>query len=276
MLCYRGGVHPEVTRRELLAGAVAAFHPPSLAAPQAKVQPKTFLRSVRVQTATDLGRMEDFYRKNLGFATESRSSTELCLIAGESRLRFVHVEAEGDGPLTHFAFNIPQNMIRSALDYAQDRFEVNVPSPSECPDSYPKEIYHFHHWNAHSVFFWDPGYNLVEFIARHDLDNSEPGKFGPRHIRCLSEIAFGVKDNEPSLHVQKRLGLPSYPNRTASGGVLGDPNGLLLFFAVGRTWGGTSGPRKTLQTHKTEVEIAGPTRKTVDVPGYPFRISVVP
>lgn len=256
-----------------MAGAIAAIHMPSLFKPQAKVKPKTFIKSVRVQTASDLKAMEDFYRDHLGFKTESLTKSELCLIAGGSRLKFTKVEAEGEGPLTHFAFNIPQNMIRSALEYSQKRFEVNVPDPSECADSYPKEIYHFHHWNAHSVFFWDPGFNLVEFISRHDLDNSASGAFGPKHIHCISEIAFGAKDAAAHDHIQRELSLPTYP-KTAPRGVLGDQNGLLLFFNVGRRWGGVTGPRKTLLTHKTEVELSGPSAKTVQVPGYPFTVTV--
>ena len=265
-----------ITRRELMAGAIAAMHMPGLALFKEKVKPKTFIKSVRVQTAADLKAMEDFYRDHLGFKTESLTKEELCLIAGGSRLKFTKVDAAGEGPLTHFAFNIPQNMIRSALEYAQKRFEVNVPGPSECAADYPKEIYHFHHWNAHSVFFWDPGFNLVEFISRHDMDNNASGAFGPKHIHCISEIAFGIRDNAPSLYLQKELSVPSYPNKSVPGGTLGDQNGLLLFFSVGRTWGGTSGPRKTLQTHKTEVEIAGPSAKTVKVPDYPFTVNVTP
>ena len=264
-----------ITRRELMAGAIAAMHMSGLALFQEKVKPKTFIKSVRVQTAADLKAMEDFYRANMGFVTESRTKSELCLIAGGSRLKFTKVDVEGEGPLTHFAFNIPQNMIRSALEYSQKRFEVNVPSPSECADDYPKEIYHFHHWNAHSVFFWDPGFNLVEFISRHDLDNSASGAFGPKHIHCISEIAFGAKDAAAHDYLRSELSMPTYP-RGAPAGTLGDQNGLLLFFNVGRTWGGTSGPRKTLQTHKTEVEIAGTYAKTVLVPGYPFTVSVKP
>ncbi len=257
------------------AGVVAALHIPGPAMLQGKVKPKTFIKSIRVQTAVDLKAMEDFYRQNLGFATESVTKSELGLIAGGSRLKFTKVEVEGEGPLTHFAFNIPQNLIRSALEYTQKRLEVIVPSPSPCAVDYPKEIYHLHHWNAHSVFFWDPAFNLLEFISRHDMDNDASGEFGPKHIHCISEIAFGAKDGAAHAYLQKELSLPTYPH-AAPPGTLGDPNGLLLFFNVGRVWGGTSGPRKTLQTHKTEVEIAGATANTVQVPGYPFQVKVTP
>jgi len=266
-----------LTRRELMAGAIAAFHLPGLAAfPQTGlIKPKTFIKSVRVQTAADLKQMEDFYRKNLGFATESITSTELSLIAGESRLRFSKVEVEGEGPLTHFAFNIPQNMIRSALDWTKSRLEVIVPGPQDCDADYPKEIFHFHHWNAHSVFFWDPGFNLVELISRHDLDNSASGAFSPKHIHCISEIAFGARDGAAHGHVKRELGLPDYP-RGAPPGSLGDQNGLLLFFNVGRLWGATSKTPKRLQTHWTEVELVGKTTKAVQVPGYPFTVRTTP
>lgn len=260
-----------------MVGAIAAMHLPSLGKlhGQAKIKPKTFIKSVRIQTAVDLKAMEDFYRKNLGFATASRTPEELCLIAGESRLKFVKVEAQGEGPLTHFAFNIPQNMIRSALEYTQERIEVIVPGPQQCDIDYPKEIFHFHHWNAHSVFFWDPAFNLVEFISRHDLDNDAGGKFGPNHIHCISEIAFGAKDGAAHDHIKKELRLPTYPIG-APAGALGDQNGLLLFFNVGRLWGSTSKTPKRLQTHFVEVEIAGASAKSVRVPDYPFIVTAKP
>lgn len=264
-----------ISRREVIAGAIAALHTPTFGMFQGKVRPKTFIKSVRIQTSADLKAMEDFYRANLGFATESVSGSELCLIAGASRLKFTKVDVDGEGPLTHFAFNIPQNMIRSALEYTMKRLEVIEPGPGEWADDYPKQIYHFHHWNAHSVFFWDPAFNLVEFISRHDLDNSASGPFGPKHIHNISEIAFGAKDGAAHGHVQEALGLPTYP-LGAPAGALGDQNGLLLFFNVGRVWGGASKIRKRLQTHKTEVELAGREAKTVKVPDYPFTITVSP
>ena len=43
----------------------------------------------------------------------------------------------------------------------------------------PPDIVDYSHWNAHSIFFLDPGGNVVEYIARHDLKNGAPGAFSP-------------------------------------------------------------------------------------------------
>ena len=69
----------------------------------------------------------------------------------------------------------------------------------------------FSHWNAHSVFFYDPAGNVVEYIARHDLKNAAPGGFGSADILYASEIAWIVDDVAATASTLKKVvGIDQY------------------------------------------------------------------
>ena len=72
----------------------------------------------------------------------------------------------------------------------------------------PPDIVDYSHWNAHSIFFLDPGGNVVEYIARHDLKNGAPGAFSSRDILGTSEIALIVDDVPATVtHLRSALAL---------------------------------------------------------------------
>lgn len=219
--------------------------------------------------------MEAFYCGKLGLNKTLLTRTTLSIKAGGTELTFTKTSAMGEGPLTHIAFNIPQNKIRTALDWTKKRVEV-IPAWGNLTDpAYPKDIIHFRHWNAHSIFFWDPAHNLVEFIARHDLANDDRGDFGPRDIQCLSEIGLAVKDPAQfAKFLNSKAGIPAYPAGTAPAFAMGDENGLLLCLLQGQVWGEHTATPRTWNPYKTEIELAGASGKTLTYPGYPFSIKM--
>ena len=59
---------------------------------------------------------------------------------------------------------------------------------------YPPEVVDYSHWNAHSIFFLDPAGNIVEYIARHDLNDGDASPFSWGDILYASEIGLIVDD----------------------------------------------------------------------------------
>lgn len=146
---------------------------------------------------------------------------------------------------------------QAPLEWQQARCPI-IPTPARARDpEYPIEVRHFPHWNAHSLFFWDPVGNLLEHIARHDLDNSREGDFGTGDILNISEIAFVVDDQQQMARAMNReLGLDVYPKTTSSWWAMGDENGLMLAIPK-RIWGENLPDPKRFGVHRTEATIRG-------------------
>ncbi len=141
---------------------------------------------------------------------------------------------------------------------------------------------HFRRWNAHSVFFWDPAGNVVEYIARHELADppgvSPDRSFSSRDILYASEIAF-VVDDVPSAGsaLETAFSLRRYRNASEVFHAAGDERGLLLVFARGREIGDRLRDRPAAAAvfrTRARIRAAGPSR--YGVAGYPYEITVTP
>src|SRR5690606_32649521 len=111
-------------------------------------------------------------------------------------------------------------------------------------------------WNAHSVFFFDPAGNVVEYIARHDLANAAPGDFGVDDILYASEIAFVVDDVPGAAEtLAEAAGAGLYRGSSDQFAAVGDELGLLLVMKRGRV-----------------ISFDSPERKAVDV--FPSRAAI--
>ena len=178
-------------------------------------------------------------------------------------------------PFYHFAFNIPENKIFKARDWQLKRTSLSA-APSHMIDSgYPDDIRHFRNWNAHSIFFWDPAGNLVEYIARHDLPNKGDGNFSNKDILCASEIAFIVDNTEVAADEMKtNFNLIQYRGGDENFRAIGDENGLLLMIRKGRIWESHTNISRTPSTIKTAVTIRAEKKGMWMPKDYPFEINV--
>ena len=230
--------------------------------------------------------MRNFYHKKIGFAVVKEGPTELTLQAGATQLTFVkalpeHIKGNGGRgngePMYHFAFNIPRNKIEAARKWQLERTPL-VPPRSEVRDSkMPAEVWHFRHWNAHSVFFFDPAWNIVEYIARHDLKNDAGADdhFDVKDIHCASEIGYVTTRADQSKTIafmRDKLGLSEYP-RGAEPWAMGDERGLLLCLArAGEQWAEHTKTPVNWGIFPTECTIRGPKTGTYDIAGFPFSV----
>ncbi len=250
------------------------------------------IREIRLQTAVPLATMKDFYHQRIGFNVVEETASRIAFQTGASRLVFEpwqtpnppadggRIDAAGRGsgePMYHFAFNIPENKIRAARDWQRQRTKL-VPTPPQLIDpDYPSDVRHFANWNAHSVFFFDPAFNIVEYIARHELDNASatPERFGVEDILYASEIGFVVSEADREEFARKvgaQCNLHEYP-LGSDPWAMGDEHGLLLVLGrLGELWGDNTETPVRWGTFPTQVTVRRPVGSESPFQGLPYEI----
>lgn len=245
-----------------------------------KAQPYTNqarIRHLNLQTAAPLPKMKRFYHETLGLPVVEEKSDQLTIETGSSRITFRPAKETGSKPFYHFAFNIPENKIVAAREWQLKRSPL-MPIPENLRDSrYPDDVVNYSHWNAHSIFFFDPAENVVEYIARHDLKNAAGGGFSAKDILCASEIAYVADDVEAAAkQIKETAGLAQYRGGSDQFMALGDEAGLLLIMKRGRMISFNATPSKHVTVFPTEVAISGPHAKEHLDPHFPYRLIVSP
>jgi catechol-2,3-dioxygenase len=280
-------LNPLLSRRGFLSGTIgsAAFfaaHSIDAREPTDEKKPpkqpaEPLIHSLELLTSAPLDKMQEFYHKKLGFRIEEKRKEQnrLTILAGKSRITFVKAGKKGGDPFYHFAFNIPENKILKARNWQKERTEL-LPIPERLRDSkFPDDIVNYRHWNAHSVFFFDAAGNVVEYIARHDLDNGTKGEFSPDDILCVSEIGFIVdKVVEAADAIKKAVGLEQYRNGDDQFTALGDEQGLLLVMKRGRVISFDSKEKKAVDVFQTAATVRGSNAAKFKVDGFPYEIAM--
>ncbi len=125
---------------------------------------------------------KQFYKDTLCFELLCDSKEKVSFKTGTSILSFVSVETPVNP--SHFAFNIPSNQAEDALKWLQERVEV-LPSGDDL-------ISDFVDWNAKAIYFYDNDRNIVEFIARKNLEINSNVAFSSKSVVSISEMAIAV------------------------------------------------------------------------------------
>ncbi len=193
-----------------------------------------YISGISLKTDAEIGQLVEFYGTKLGFPVISQSEDSCRFQTGESTLAFERVR-DGSSPFYHFAFNIPENKIKAAEQWQAARSEFIQPQARlNDPAMKSTNIVHFRHWDAHSVFFYDPAGNVVEYIARHTMDNAADGKFSAKDILYLSEMGLVTdKVSRTANGVKNRTGLSTYKSSSENFHALGNEGGLIIFFKQG-------------------------------------------
>ncbi len=276
-----------IDRREFLAGASVSALLGTLHEPIAWAAPRPgpsvldpsgppLIQSLRLLTAAPFAKMKEYYHGLLGFPVLAEERAVITFGAGLTPITFVKATPEQGRPFYHFAFNIPENKLLAARKWQLQRTGLIVTPPRQRDPKFPDDVRHFRNWNAHSVFFWDPADNLLEYIARHDLKNtaSDPEMFSTRDILYASEIGF-IVDDQPATAttLNKHLGLQVYPQGSSFWWAMGDELGLLLCIPR-RKWGTPPDKVKTFGVYPTQATIRGQKKTRYTIPNYPYDISV--
>ncbi|MVT12621.1 VOC family protein [Chitinophaga tropicalis] len=202
------------------------------------------MRIKRIELLTnDIIQTKLFYTRTLQFSIQYETNNSISFKTGASILTF-RQDNSILSPVYHFAFNIPHNQLEEAIIWMTGKAELlSVTSESKTAD--------FSHWNANAVYFSDNSGNILELIARHDLDNGSDTPFSSDSIQCISEIGIAV-DNVPLFMdcAIKDHGLNIFSKQQPQEkfAALGDDNGLLIIAETDRNWFPTSVPARKFPT----------------------------
>ena len=179
------------------------------------------LQQIQIQT-NNIQETETFYNDILGLKILEKKSDSLTIQVGSSILKFIE-NPEFDS-IYHFAFNIPENKLEEAIQWCADKVDLIIIQDKRI-------IANFETWNANAIYFYDNNGNLLEFIARHDLDNFQIKEFSSKSILNISEI--GIVDENP-MELGEQL-IESYDLKffeknfnSETFAAIGDDEGLLI------------------------------------------------
>jgi catechol-2,3-dioxygenase len=179
----------------------------------------------------DLSTQRHFYANVLRLPVTLTHDT-LTVQAGATQLIFVQTQTP---VVYHFAFNIPENQLRNAKAWLNQRAPL-------AKNAAGVDEYDFTDWNAHAVYFYDPAGNILELIARHTLPNATTVPFNQQQILNVSEIGFATDDVPVTVRImQTQFGLSSYGAGSDTFAAVGDEHGLFIVVKRGREWHPQSG-----------------------------------
>lgn len=188
-----------------------------------------FIKEINLLTA-DKASTKNFYHHILQLPIAIEDNAFISFHAGLSLLTFHEVKEKK--PVYHFAFNIPCNKIEEALHWLELKVKIITPDTEH-------KIVDFKNWNAKAIYFFDNAGNLLEFIARFDLQNEDVKKFTSNLIISISEIAVvtgnvlkTANDLIHSFNINYFTKQPHAEDFAA----LGDDDGLFILSKTGRNW----------------------------------------
>jgi len=196
------------------------------------------IKKLKLQTAF-VKTLQEFYSSILELPVQSVDEREIYIKIGDSELIFT--EAKTGEPFYHYAINIPANKIEEAKAWVSNKVKLLW------MEDYRNDIADFVNWHAKSVYFYDPAGNILELIARFDLDNSVSETFSPSQLLSLNEVGLVFKDekfeseiallkNSYSLsYFDKQPPLPKFR-------AMGDDHGLFVIVPEHRNWYPTEKP----------------------------------
>jgi len=200
--------------------------------------------------AKNLDAQSKFYAEKLGLPVTVEKD-QVFVQGGTTELIFKKAPADFKG-FVHLAFNIPENKLDDAHEWLDARTTL-------IPNKDWQELFFFERWNTHAMYCYDAAGNILEFAARHNLQNPSAEDFGSAHILCVSEIGF-VSDDVPkqASRFVTKLNLKSFHDTLNQDFVaLGDDNGLILIARKGREWYPNTGKHAAFTPVKLVVEVNG-------------------
>jgi len=161
---------------------------------------------------------EQFYRDILNLTILEKSDYHFTCQMGYTRVTFRYWHEVNP---YHYAITIPANAEYSALEWLKQRVEIQKNGDEELVD--------FSNWNAMSMYFYDADYNIIEFIARKNLDTAIWQTFSSENLVGVSELGIPVDDIEPIYKQLHRLtGVEIFDGNFDKFCAIGDEEGLFI------------------------------------------------
>jgi catechol 2,3-dioxygenase-like lactoylglutathione lyase family enzyme len=178
----------------------------------------------------DLEATAHFYSGKLGFAIIGSTPLTRVFSVGDSILTFK--KSDNQNPIYHFAFNIPHDKLYEALEWLSEKTDPLFLSEGG-------HVADFSDWNANAFYFKDNNGNILEFIARYDIELEKDIPFDAGSIQSISEIGIVVKDPiefASDLVLNQHLNYFVKSKPTEGFVVLGNDEGLFIIVLHQRHW----------------------------------------
>ena len=175
------------------------------------------INKLRIYTS-QLPEQSNFYEKVLGLTLTNKTENSVDFKIGYSI--FTLSQKDSATPY-HFAINIPANKDREALDWLKQRVPVLKDDDAELID--------FSNWNAKAMYFYDCDKNIVELIARRNLNIQTDAPFDQNHFLGISEIGLPVQNIEDTYRqIQAIKDIKIYDGNLDRFCAVGDEQGLFI------------------------------------------------
>lgn len=178
----------------------------------------------------DLKLIQEFYHDILGLETNFNNDY-IQIKIGNSTLQFKE-DKNQERSKYHLAINIPSNQITSAKKWLEQKVTLIQ------KEGFNK-IIDFVNWNAKSIYFYDLEDNILELIARKDLNVISSESFNSNQFIAISEVGIGTHD--PLLFAQNmiekfKLTYFEKDSPTNEFVALGNDEGLFVISSTNRNW----------------------------------------
>ncbi|OAB45600.1 VOC family protein [Paenibacillus antarcticus] len=215
--------------------------------------------------AERLDALKEFYSVHLEFPIIDSSNTSITFSVGSSRLTFVQSDCVAT-PFYHFAFNIVETKNELAIEWLKSK-GININQVDDHDESY------FESWNCHSIYFYDPAGNIVEFIARHNQEHESDSEFSTKDIINISEIGLPSEDViELSTYIQEEYNEQIYLSGSPTFTPIGDEEGLVILSSLQRIWLGSN---KESEIFPVEIVINKGESGTKQLLQYPYKVTTI-
>ncbi|MDO5977909.1 VOC family protein [Flavivirga spongiicola] len=167
----------------------------------------------------NIQKQKQFYQNVLEFELILDLKEKISFKTGASILSFQHDKKAVNA--SHFAFNIPSNQEQDALLWLQKRVQI-LPYGHDL-------ISNFTSWNAKAVYFYDSDNNIVEFIARKNLEINSHTSFASKSILSISEIGIVTTNIETVYNsINNMKNIPVFSGNLMRFCALGNDEGLFI------------------------------------------------
>ncbi len=206
--------------------------------------------------------LKDFYYRIMELPIIKSSNTAFTVEVGSSKLTF-ELNDTVINPYYHFAFNIVESKNKLALKWLESR-NINLNRINDSDDYYSES------WNSHAIYFYDPAGNIVELIARHNLEHPSDSDFTYEDMLNISEIGLPSEDViELSEFLQFQYSEQIYISGNSMFTPIGDEEGLFILSSLDRDWLGSN---KKVEMFPLEIVIDNGIDGTILIPGHPYTI----
>ncbi|MED3647623.1 VOC family protein [Halalkalibacterium halodurans] len=175
-----------------------------------------------------LDSVKSFYKETLGLRVTHETTSQVTILVGSTLVTFEQFEDDGE-PFYHYAINIPSNKLQEAKMWLEKRVTLLQHEG--------KNVVPFPRWNAEALYFEDPAGNIVEWIARHNLNQTTSEPFVPsEQLLYVSEVGIVTADLGEQTKLFESLGYPVWDQGTEHFRAIGDEHGLFITVTKDRQW----------------------------------------